>query len=90
MILIAGFTQCLIHYTGMPPVLPPVVRPMKPVGFLKSLGPGLVTWAADDDPSGIATYNKVGAQFGYSLAWTHAVQLSSDVRDPVGQRGVAA
>jgi hypothetical protein len=35
MILIAGFTQCLIHYTGMPPVLPPVVRPMKPVGFLK-------------------------------------------------------
>ena len=39
-------------------------------GFLKSLGPGLVTGAADDDPSGIATYSQVGAQFGYGLAWT--------------------
>ena len=34
------------------------------VGFLKRLGPGLVTGAADDDPSGIATYSQVGAQFG--------------------------
>jgi Mn2+/Fe2+ NRAMP family transporter len=34
------------------------------------LGPGLVTGAADDDPSGIATYSQVGAQFGYGLAWT--------------------
>ncbi len=39
-------------------------------GFLKSLGPGLVTGAADDDPSGIATYAQVGAQFGYGLSWT--------------------
>jgi NRAMP (natural resistance-associated macrophage protein)-like metal ion transporter len=39
------------------------------VGFLKRLGPGLVTGAADDDPSGIATYSQVGAQFGYGLAW---------------------
>src|SRR5260221_3136877 len=46
------------------------VGPPKPVGFLKSLGPGLVTGAADDDPSGIATYSQVGAQFGYGLAWT--------------------
>ena len=38
-------------------------------GFLKSLGPGLVTGAADDDPSGIATYAQVGAQFGYGLSW---------------------
>ena len=44
--------------------------PLKPVGILKSLGPGLVTGAADDDPSGIATYSQVGAQFGYGLAWT--------------------
>ena len=43
---------------------------LKPVGFLKGLGPGLVTGAADDDPSGIATYSQVGAQFGYGLAWT--------------------
>lgn len=34
------------------------------------LGPGLVTGAADDDPSGIGTYSQVGAQFGYALAWT--------------------
>jgi NRAMP (natural resistance-associated macrophage protein)-like metal ion transporter len=34
------------------------------------LGPGLITGASDDDPSGIATYSQVGAQFGYGLAWT--------------------
>lgn len=34
------------------------------------LGPGLITGAADDDPSGIATYSQAGAQFGYSLGWT--------------------
>jgi NRAMP (natural resistance-associated macrophage protein)-like metal ion transporter len=34
------------------------------------LGPGLVTGAADDDPSGIATYSQAGAQFGYGLLWT--------------------
>src|ERR1700727_115037 len=33
-------------------------------------GPGLVTRASDDDPSGIATYSQAGAQFGYSLGWT--------------------
>jgi NRAMP (natural resistance-associated macrophage protein)-like metal ion transporter len=37
---------------------------------LSVLGPGLVTGAADDDPSGIGTYSQVGAQFGYGLAWT--------------------
>jgi NRAMP (natural resistance-associated macrophage protein)-like metal ion transporter len=43
--------------------------PRRP-SFLATLGPGLVTGAADDDPSGIATYSQIGAQFGYSLAWT--------------------
>ena len=38
--------------------------------FLAVLGPGLVTGAADDDPSGIATYSIAGAQFGTTLAWT--------------------
>jgi NRAMP (natural resistance-associated macrophage protein)-like metal ion transporter len=38
--------------------------------FLKLLGPGLITGAADDDPSGIATYAQVGAQFGPSILWT--------------------
>jgi NRAMP (natural resistance-associated macrophage protein)-like metal ion transporter len=34
------------------------------------IGPGLITGASDDDPSGIATYSQVGAQFGYGLGWT--------------------
>jgi NRAMP (natural resistance-associated macrophage protein)-like metal ion transporter len=37
---------------------------------VKQLGPGLITGAADDDPSGIATYSQVGAQFGYNMLWT--------------------
>jgi NRAMP (natural resistance-associated macrophage protein)-like metal ion transporter len=37
--------------------------------YLRKLGPGLITGASDDDPSGIATYSKAGAQFGYSLLW---------------------
>jgi len=37
---------------------------------LHALGPGLVTGAADDDPSGIATYSQAGAQFGFGLLWT--------------------
>jgi NRAMP (natural resistance-associated macrophage protein)-like metal ion transporter len=36
----------------------------------KALGPGLTTGAADDDPSGIATYSQAGAQFGFALTWT--------------------
>lgn len=39
-------------------------------GLLQTLGPGLITGASDDDPSGIATYSQVGAQFGYGLLWT--------------------
>jgi NRAMP (natural resistance-associated macrophage protein)-like metal ion transporter len=38
--------------------------------FLKTLGPGLITGAADDDPSGIATYSQAGAQFGVNMLWT--------------------
>ncbi len=37
---------------------------------LKELGPGLITGAADDDPSGIATYSQAGAQFGFNMLWT--------------------
>ena len=43
-------------------------RPERPK-LLKVLGPGLITGASDDDPSGIATYSQVGAQFGYGLSW---------------------
>ncbi len=38
--------------------------------LFKRLGPGLITGAADDDPSGIATYSQAGAQFGFDLLWT--------------------
>ncbi|MGO4668087.1 NRAMP family divalent metal transporter [Bosea sp. 2YAB26] len=47
----------------------PVVEPSKP-RLLHVLGPGLITGASDDDPSGIATYSQTGAQFGYMTTWT--------------------
>ena len=40
------------------------------VRFLRVLGPGLITGASDDDPSGIGTYSQVGSHFGYGLLWT--------------------
>lgn len=43
--------------------------------FLRILGPGLITGAADDDPSGIATYSQTGAQFGYGQLWTAVFML---------------
>ena len=46
-----------------------VKQPERPK-LLQILGPGLITGAADDDPSGIATYSQVGYQFGYGLTWT--------------------
>lgn len=46
-----------------------------PSSLVRRLGPGLITGAADDDPSGIATYSQVGAQFGYGLAWTMLFSL---------------
>src|SRR5450755_554174 len=39
-------------------------------GFLRRFGPGFITGASDDDPSGIGTYSQVGAQFGFSMLWT--------------------
>ena len=55
--------------------MPGTVKPKKrrftkTTGFLKRLGPGLITGASDDDPSGIATYSQIGAKYGYSLLWT--------------------
>lgn len=66
--------------------------------FLSKLGPGLVTGAADDDPSGIGTYSQVGAQFGYGLSWTLLYSLPfmtviQDVSAQIGAvtgRGIAA
>ena len=38
-------------------------------GWLSVLGPGLITGASDDDPSGIATYSQAGAAFGFAMCW---------------------
>ena len=66
--------------------------------FLRHVGPGVVTGAADDDPSGIATYTQAGAQFGTSMVWTVflslpfmiAIQLVSARIGRVTGKGVAA
>jgi NRAMP (natural resistance-associated macrophage protein)-like metal ion transporter len=65
--------------------------------LLKQLGPGLITGAADDDPSGIATYSQGGAQFGFNLLWTMlltfplmvAIQMVSALVGRVTGRGLA-
>jgi NRAMP (natural resistance-associated macrophage protein)-like metal ion transporter len=65
---------------------------------MRRLGPGLITGAADDDPSGIATYSQAGAQFGYAMLWTvvltlplmAAIQIVSARIGYVTGRGLAA
>ena len=49
---------------------PPAPSTRSDQAWWKKLGPGLITGAADDDPSGIATYSQGGAQFGFNVAWT--------------------
>lgn len=76
------------------------VKPKKKTQWMlfRLLGPGLVTGAADDDPSGIATYSQAGAQFGYGLLWTVflttpfmiAIQLVSARIGRVTGKGLAA
>jgi NRAMP (natural resistance-associated macrophage protein)-like metal ion transporter len=65
---------------------------------MRRLGPGLITGAADDDPSGIATYSQAGAQFGYAMLWTVvftlplmvAIQIVSARIGYVTRKGLAA
>src|SRR5438132_11988223 len=45
-------------------------KPFRFKNFLKTLGPGLITGASDDDPSGIGTYSQAGAQLGFGIGWT--------------------
>src|SRR6201996_1080841 len=67
------------------------------VALLNKRGPGLITGAADDDPSGIATYSQAGAQFGFNMLWTMvltyplmaAVQLASAEVGRVTGNGLA-
>jgi Mn2+/Fe2+ NRAMP family transporter len=46
---------------------------LRKAALFEQLGPGLITGAADDDPSGIATYSQAGAQFGFNMLWTMAL-----------------
>jgi NRAMP (natural resistance-associated macrophage protein)-like metal ion transporter len=74
------------------------IRRLKDNATLKALGPGLITGAADDDPSGIATYSQAGAQFGFNTLWTLVltypfmvgIQLVSARIGRVTGRGLAA
>jgi Mn2+/Fe2+ NRAMP family transporter len=50
-----------------------VGKRLRAAAVFKQLGPGLITGAADDDPSGIATYSQAGAQFGFNMLWTMAL-----------------
>jgi NRAMP (natural resistance-associated macrophage protein)-like metal ion transporter len=59
------------------PSLPKSIRRSfkKPSQYLKKIGPGLITGASDDDPSGIATYSQAGARFGLDTLWTAIITL---------------
>jgi NRAMP (natural resistance-associated macrophage protein)-like metal ion transporter len=58
-----------------PPAGPGRASLIRGAGYWKRLGPGIVTGAADDDPSGIGTYSQVGAAFGFGLLWTTLATL---------------
>lgn len=70
----AGFIQFLIHSRYMPtPANQPRKKPERGLRrFWHQLGPGLTTGAADDDPSGIATYSQAGSRYGFQLLWLAA------------------
>ncbi len=62
----------------MDPTDPPPAQPatkQRLLDYLKIFGPGIITGAADDDPSGIATYSQTGAQFGFGQLWTALYQI---------------
>jgi NRAMP (natural resistance-associated macrophage protein)-like metal ion transporter len=60
-----------------------------PKTLLQNLGPGLITGASDDDPSGIATYAQVGMQFGFGMLWTtlFSIPLMSAVQEVCARLG---
>ncbi len=59
--------------------------------ILKTLGPGLITGASDDDPSGIATYSQAGAQYGFSTLWTAWITfpLMASIQEMCARIGLA-
>jgi NRAMP (natural resistance-associated macrophage protein)-like metal ion transporter len=83
---------------GAPSSAAPLQKPHRIHRFFQDLGPGLITGAADDDPSGISTYSVAGAAFGYTSLWTAlfsfplmaAVQLMCARLGMVTGKGLAA
>ena len=60
------------------------------VKIFRKLGPGFITGAADDDPSGVQAYSQTGAQFGYSQLWTafFSFPFMSIVQETCGRIGM--
>lgn len=63
------------HQVNETPVKQATPRRLSLRRFFRGLGPGLITGAADDDPSGISTYSTAGAAYGFALLWTAAFSL---------------
>lgn len=61
-------------------------------GYFRRLGPGIVTGAADDDPSGIGTYSQVGSAFGFGMLWTAVISfpLAAAVQETAARLGLAS
>ena len=72
---VADLGQGVPHRSMTERVVAPTTETRGAWSFLRFLGPGLITGAADDDPSGIGTHSQVGAQFGYGLAWTFVLSF---------------
>lgn len=70
--------------------LPHHERKKHHVSYLKTLGPGVITGASDDDPSGIGTYSTVGAKYGLSLSWLalYLLPMMSAIQETVARIGI--
>lgn len=70
--------------------LPEKVRKAHHVSYLKTLGPGIITGASDDDPSGIGTYSQVGAAYGLSMTWlsVYLLPMMTAVQETVARIGI--
>lgn len=70
--------------------LPKIERKKHHASYIKTLGPGLITGASDDDPSGIGTYSMVGSAYGLSLSWfaLYLLPMMSAVQETVARIGI--
>ncbi len=70
--------------------LPSETKKKQHVSYLKTLGPGLITGASDDDPSGVITYSYVGSTFGLSLSWlaVYLLPMMTAIQETVARIGI--